>query len=401
MLPKDEVFLEIESLALSGEGVAKRDGLVFFVDGALPGEEVRSEVTKVEKNLIRAKTVGILRKSPDRIDPLCKHFGDCGGCSFQHLKYEKQLEIKRDELTQMFKHLGGFSDVKVEPVIPSPKPFHYRNSVAMSVREQAGTPYFGFIGKDNRSFITVENCPITEERINELFSHVKDRFKEHVPEKKRYQTSQIVIRAGTDGKFYTSIKKHPESSKALRADVFGKSFQYAGSAFFQVNYSILDKFVGAVKESLNPAKDSHLLDLYCGVGFFSICLAQFYKTVSGIEEGEDAIQFANENAKANKVQNAQFIAGRTEDVLGKKEFVFQKMHVIIDPPRVGMKREVIEFLLKMNQIEKIVYVSCNPATLIRDLQILSERFQIAKVQPLDMFPQTQHLEVLTLLLPKI
>ncbi len=399
MFPKDEILLEIESLALSGEGIARRDGLVYFVEDAFPGEEVRTELVKPEKNLIRTKALEILRKSPDRAEPVCGHFGSCGGCAFQHLSYERQLEFKRNALQELFDHLGGFRDVPIEPMIPSPKPFHYRNTVAMSVRHQRGEPYLGFIGRDNRSFIPINHCPITEEKLNGLLSEVRQEFKSRIPLEKRRQISQIVIRIGQSGEVYTSLKKSKDSP-TLSANVDGKTFHYSGSSFFQVNFSILEAFVAATKKFLEPSFDANLLDLYCGVGLFGICLAGRYGRVLGIEEGEEAVFYARENAKTNGVANTEFVLGRAEEALSQiPDFFGEKLHVILDPPRIGMKKEAIQFLLKLPKIERIVYVSCNPATLIRDLKLFSPRFRIEKIQPLDLFPQTKHLETIVLLLP--
>lgn len=400
---KDEIVLDIDSISLSGEGIARREGLVYFVDGALPGEQVKSVVIKIEKNLVRSKTIEVLKKSPERIQPVCPHFGACGGCSFQHLKYEKQLEIKRHELEQMFTHLGKFTGIHVEPVIPSPHPYHYRNTVALSIRTQQGYPYFGFIGKDNRTFIPIENCPIAEEKINSLIPHVREQFQKHIPEDKKYKTSQVVLRIGTDHQFHTSIKKDPESSKILTAVIDGKKFNYHGSSFFQTNFSVTEKMVGVVKEFLNAenSRPRSLLDLYCGAGLFAICFANQYESVMGIEESEDAIQIAKQNAALNQISNVHFLAGRTEEIL--KKCVSTKdepLHVVIDPPRIGMKPHAIQTILEIPNVEKLVYVSCHPATLIRDLQLLGSRFKIEKVQPLDMFPQTQHLEIVVSLAPR-
>lgn len=398
--PGESIRLDIDSLALSGDGVGRHEGLVFFVDGALPGERVRVDVTKKEQNLIRARLLEILQSSPDRIQPVCPYFGRCGGCAFQHLAYERQLEVKQRELEQMFVHLGGFQEVNVEKILPSPKSYHYRNTVALSVRHQHDTPYLGFIEKDNRTFVPVEQCAIAEEKINRLLPHVKQRFKECVPLKKRYRTSQIVIRVGQGEEFYTSIKRHPESSWVLTAFASGRSFRYNGSSFFQTNPFLLDAFVGAVGSMLEPSQGTKLLDLYCGVGLFACCLAEGYGEVIGVEESEDAVSTAVDNAKANGVSRARFLAGRVEELVCGPEFSEGPFDIVVDPPRIGLKKEVIEALLRMRQIRRLVYVSCNPATLIRDLKLLSFCYDIGKVQPLDMFPQTKHLEVIVLLFPK-
>ena len=162
---------------------------------------------------------------------------------------------------------------------------------------------------------------------------------------------------------------------------------------------MIEHFIGAIRDLLQPSKDLDLLDLYCGAGLFAICFSKDYEAAIGIEESEDAIRFARENAESNGAANIQFSVGKAEELLSKLVLQNRKLHVVVDPPRVGMKKEAVEMLLKMSNIERLVYVSCHPATLIRDLKLLSERFRVEKVQPVDMFPQTKHLEVITLLSP--
>ncbi len=396
---KDQVLLTIESMTLSGEGVARLDGLVVFVDGALRGEKVSAEITKVEHNLARAKTVEIIEPSPNRVKPACTYFDECGGCVFQHLSYEQQLIEKQEALVGMFQHLGKLGEISVQPAIPSPKKYHYRNTVAMSVRHQHDRPYLGFVRKDGRSFIPIDECPIADEKINALLPGVLKKFKETVPAQKRYRTSQIVIRVGTDDSFYTSIKS--DSANILRAKVFDKTFEYTGSSFFQVNYSILEAMVTTVRQFLKPEPGAHLIDLYCGSGLFALSLASEYESVVGIEEGQEAILLARRNAEKMGVKNVDFLEGKAERLVETvKNPDARKLHVVIDPPRVGLRKEVIEFLLKLGSVEKLVYVSCNPATMIRDLSDLSVRFRVLKVQPIDLFPQTRHLETIVLLEPK-
>lgn len=396
---QDQISLHIDSMALSGEGVARLDGIVVFVDGALRGEKVKAEITKLESNLIRAKTIEILEPSPNRVQPSCTYFGECGGCVFQHLNYEQQLIEKREALQGMFQHLGHLGEVSVNVPIPSPKIYHYRNTVALSVRHQHDRPYLGFVRRDGRSFIPIEQCSIADEKINTLLPGVLKKFKETVPDKKRYRTSQIVIRVGTDDSFYTSIKS--DSANILRANIFDRIFEYTGSSFFQVNYSILESMVQTVRGYLSPKKGAHLIDLYCGSGLFALSLSKDYESVVGIEEGQEAILLARKNAQAMGIKNVDFLEGKAERLVETvKNPDSNKLHIVIDPPRVGLKKEVIQFLLRLENIERLVYVSCNPATMIRDLNDLSERFQVSEVQPIDLFPQTRHLEAIALLLPK-
>jgi tRNA/tmRNA/rRNA uracil-C5-methylase (TrmA/RlmC/RlmD family) len=394
----EEVLLDVESVALSGEGVARLEGLVYFVEGALRGETVRARILKRERNLIRAVAQEIVAASTDRVKPACPHFGVCGGCVFQHMSYERQLAEKTEALRGTFRFLGGFDNLAITPVIPSPKPFGYRNTIALSVRHREGKPHFGFIGRDRKSFVPIEHCPIAEETLNAWLPEVKAKFLARVPERKRFHTSQIVVRIGEEGSRYASIKEKPEPE--LWATVMGKRLRYSGASFFQVNFSLLPKLVETISEMLSPSDGRVLLDVCCGVGLFAVCLGDRYDEVIGIEDSHQAIGYASENAKSGGLAHGRWIEGRAETVL--TEFAKpcgKKRHVILDPPREGFKPQALRAVLDMPEVERMVYVSCNPATLVRDLKQLGERFDIARVQPFDMFPQTAHLEAVVLLTP--
>lgn len=333
-------------------------------------------------------------------EPLCPYFGRCGGCSFQHLPYEQQLTLKQTYLEAMFREVPEWADLEIKPILPSPKIYGYRNVITLNVRQQSGIPYLGFIEKDGRTFFPIDHCPIANETLNAKLPSVLEKFITKVTEKKRYRTSQIGVRIGRQGELYTTIRDRP-LDQTLSASVLGKTLKYPGHSFFQVNDSILDDFVTCAANLLGDPRECDLVDLYCGVGLFAVTLADRYKRVLGIEESEESIKFASENARLNQLTHVSFVASRTEKATDDlRRAAGEKLHVIVDPPRRGMHREAIGLLLQMPGIQKLVYVSCYPESLIRDLQALSLRFRPVSVQPCDMFPQTKHMETIVLLIPK-
>ena len=326
----------------------------------------------------------------------CIYFGTCGGCTYQDLEYEAQLELKRKWVQDALDGIDHFDVSKVPPTIPSPKSFHYRNMLSLTVKRCHGALALGFMANDSRSFIPIGSCSIADERIDRFLPEALRKL-ETLPPKKRYHTSQIALRVGGQGEVVTSLR--PDRGRTLECTVFEKQFSYSVSSFFQNNFSILESFIETVRDFLNPAQAGTLVDLYSGVGLLGISLVAGYERVIGIEEGHEAVWHAKQNAERNGLRNAEFLQGKVETLLPKLISGLRKpLHMIIDPPRIGLKLEVVETLMKMLP-ERLVYVSCSLESLRRDLSRLKERFNIARVQPLDFFPQTKHIETLALLLP--
>ena len=342
------------------------------------------------------------------VEPKCIYFGTCGGCAFQDLDYSEQLEVKRQSVEEA---LNGFGSFPIHPTIPSPKPYHYRHMVAMTVKRRHNALHLGFVAGDQTTFLPIESCPIADERINKFLPEALIKL-EGLPPERKFHTSQVVLRIGNDGEVVTSLRT--DRGRKLEAKIGGKIFSYSMSSFFQNNFSILESFVKVVRMFLNPPPLSSprkagggreggrgtLFDLYSGVGFLGISLADSYKRAVGIEEGFEAVQHAKQNAERNGVKNVSFLEGKVEKLLPELTAeIARPFHVIIDPPRKGLKPEVIECLTKL-PIDRLVYVSCSLEALRRDLQLLTDRFQIVEVQPLDFFPQTNHIETVVLLKPR-
>ena len=354
-----------------------------------------------------------------QVEPKCSYFGTCGGCAFQDLEYAAQLELKRNSVQEALSSFSCQSAFQVYPTTPSPKPYHYRHMISLTVKRRHGVLRMGFMGRDGHGFLPVETCPIADERISQFLPQALAKL-EVLPPKRRFRTSQIVLRVGDDGDIITSLRS--DGGRKLECTVLGKQFSYSVSSFFQNNYSILESFVQTIRSSLRGGlkadeaiSDSEiasltsfvrndvggtLFDLYSGVGLFGILLADSYEHVIGIEEGYEAVQYAQQNAERNQVENILFREGKVEALLPELSLAVRKpLHVIVDPPRTGLKPEVVRSLLKL-PVDRLVYVSCSLDSLVRDLKLLLKRFQIAAVQPIDLFPQTKHIETIVLLEPK-
>jgi tRNA/tmRNA/rRNA uracil-C5-methylase (TrmA/RlmC/RlmD family) len=358
--------LVITDLAFGGEGVAREGEFVVFIPFVVVGETVEAEVTEVKKRFARARLVKVLKPSPDRVEPKCQYFGECGGCQYQHLAYSAQLTFKRKQIADLFERLGGFDPRLVAPVEPCPQPYHYRNRIM--VRSQWNKPRqaldIGFIRHDCGWVVDVEECAIAEPALNEQLRNCRA----HPPPKGGIK---VVLRAMPD------------------------DWVVPKDSFFQNNFHLLPNLVTAVRTALQESRVRFLIDVYCGVGFFGISLADQVEKFIGVEYDQMAVRAARENAVRHGRTNGDFIVGNAEALLPGLLQCYPPAEtaVILDPPRTGCPRSSVERLREARP-GQIIYVSCHPATLARDLNVLCANgvFELRQVTPLDMFPQTQHVE---------
>lgn len=364
--PGTKVSLTIEDIAFGGEGVARLDDFVVFVPFVLVGEVVEAEVTEVKKNFARARLLRVVSPSPERVEPPCRYFGACGGCQYQHIAYETQLRIKHKQIADLFQRIGGVRADVVAPVIPCPQPYGYRNRIM--IRSQWNKPAqklnIGFIRWDGGLVEDIEECKIAEPAINEQIKYVRA----HPPPKGGIK---VVLRIPPEG------------------------WNVPPDSFFQNNFFLLPGLVEVVRDFLRASEARRLVDLYCGVGFFGIELADIVESFVGVEYDQRAIKAARYNATAHGRTNGEFISGTVEAVLPDllKRFRPEATAVLLDPPRKGCLPPTLP-LLRRERPAQIIYVSCHPATMARDLNILCRDgvFDLLRVTPLDMFPQTQHVE---------
>jgi 23S rRNA (uracil1939-C5)-methyltransferase len=360
------VTLTITDVAFGGEGVGRVEQFVVFVPFVVVGEEVEAELTEVKKQFARAKLIRVLKPSPLRVTPQCRYFGECGGCQYQHIDYPAQLELKHKQIADLFERIGGFSREVVRPVVPCPQPYHYRNR--LMIRSQWNKPEqklnIGFLRADSRLVVDLEECQIAEPALNEQIRHVRA----HPPPKGGLK---VVVRIAPEG------------------------WEVPRDSFFQNNFFLLPKLVETVRERLRDSGARFLVDAYCGVGFFGIEAGDLVESFVGVEIDHQAIKAAKCNAAARGRTNGEFIEGRAEELLPGllERFDPGATAILIDPPRTGCPPAGLESL-RRNRPAQVLYVSCHPATLARDLNILCTEgvFELRNVTPLDMFPQTQHVE---------
>jgi tRNA/tmRNA/rRNA uracil-C5-methylase (TrmA/RlmC/RlmD family) len=391
----DKLTLTIHDIAFGGEGVGRvsvsrvenreskaktiptdaqaldprpstLDNFVVFVPFVIVGEIVEAEITEVKKNFARAKLLRVEKPSPERVAPECRYFGACGGCQYQHIVYATQLRLKHKQISDLFERVGKIPADKIASVIPSPQPYGYRNRIM--IRSQWNGPakklVIGFIRAADNFVEDIEECKIAEPAISEQIKEVR-------------------------------ANPPPKGGIKIVLRIPPENWDVPPDSFFQNNFFLLPKLVETVRGFLRDGGAKHLVDLYCGVGFFGIELADLVKSFVGVEYDNLAIKAAQRNLINRKISNGEFISSTVEEVLPTLLLKFspEKTSVILDPPRKGCLPETLR-LLRETRPSQIIYVSCHPATMARDLNILCADgvFELARVQPLDMFPQTQHVE---------
>jgi tRNA/tmRNA/rRNA uracil-C5-methylase (TrmA/RlmC/RlmD family) len=362
----------------------KSQGWVVFVPFCLPGERVRARIYRNDKSHSSADLLEILTPSPDRVEPRCSLFGKCGGCQYQHLGYEKQLEWKREQVAGLLHHMAGI-DHPVEPTIPSPREWNYRSKITPHFQkpQNGKIETIGFLAQGTRSrSIELDQCTIAMESINQALPIEKTRARESAAKYKKGAT--LLLRAATSG-------VHTNPHDVVEEQVGPLTFRFLAGDFFQNNPYILPAFTDHVAEQAG-VDCNYLVDAYCGSGLFGLSLAHRFEEVAGIEVSETSADWARQNARENKLENVVIHAASAEHIFAEIKFPADKTAVVIDPPRKGCGPEFLDQLFAFSP-KRVVYVSCNPATQIRDLEsFLAHGYQIKKVQPFDLFPQTRHLE---------
>ena len=385
-----EIEITIDALTNLGAGVGRIDGWVVFVPFSLPGETVKARVFRNDKNCSHADLVEVLTPSADRIEPGCPLFGECGGCQYQHLSYAKQLAWKTRQVGELMKHMAAIT-FPVNDCLSSAQTWNYRSKI---------TPHFekakdgdlgpiGFLAFGRRSqLIDVPNCPIAMDTINRELPAIREGLRQRASSFKRGAT--VLLRA-TEDRVETDFR-------AVATEHVGAlTFQFLAGDFFQNNPFILLAFTGYVAKQAAAGGAKFLVDAYCGSGLFSLTLAASFEQVAGVEVSETSCEWARKNAAANSITNARFLTASAEAIFDQINFPAAETAVVIDPPRKGCTPEFIAQLVKFSPA-RVVYVSCDPATQVRDLkQLVDGGYQLEDVQPFDLFPHTRHLEcVMTL-----
>jgi 23S rRNA (uracil1939-C5)-methyltransferase len=409
----------IDGISHGGEGVARINGKATFIPFTIPGETVSIKIIEEKKNYQRAHLEKVIIPSPDRIDPPCRHYFKCGGCSYQHVSYERQLVLKRQIVEETIKRIGGL-EVKVNPVIGMEDPWRYRNKVEWHNGIESGEPVLGYYINNSHELIDIEDCLLISEEMKDCSRYIKQYLKQlPLP-----AACEIIVRqsAGGDlmfifnGKGTSAIDFSPMATDYEEASIYsidqgvarlhnGKpriteklgeiDFEISPLAFFQVNHIQTERMLEIVRDFARFRRSDIVLDAYCGTGSIALSIAKDVNRIVGVESFKAAIKDAKRNAFNNQITNCRFIKGNCEDIIPELEEKFNI--VILDPPRNGCKAEVLQAVIKKSP-RSIIYVSCNPSTLARDLAIFKNTsYIVEKVQPVDMFPWTSHTESVCLL----
>ena len=353
------VDLRIEDVAFGGKGVAREQGKAVFVPYTIEGELVSAEIAREKKQFAEADLVEVKQSSPNRVAPPCPYFGRCGGCAYQHIDYEHQLAIKWRQVRDALRRIGKLKDVPMRPIVPSPRQYEYRNRITVHALDGV----VGFFRRDSHRLIDIESCPISRDEVNRALAELR--------EQKHVRDGHYTLRTASEPRVFSQVNN--DVARALR-----------------------DLVVDLV-----PANQDLLIDAYCGAGFFAKALLDKFERVIGIDWDRFAIAAAKENA----IEKESYIAGDVEDVEAAASVAFTSGRLqpralgtsaattmIIDPPATGLTEGVRKAITDLAP-ETLIYVSCNPPTLARDLRDLGKKFTIESVTPLDMFPQTAEIEV--------
>lgn len=444
----DLVTLEIEDCGIDGEGIGKADGFTVFVKDAVIGDTVTAKIIKAKKNYGYGRLMEVLKPSPYRVEPKCEFARQCGGCQLQALSYDQQLVFKTNKVKGHLERIGGFTDIPMEPIIGMDELFHYRNKAQFPVgRNKEGKIVTGFYAGRTHNIIENRDCALgvaeNKEVLDRVIAHMEkygiEPYNEatgkglvrHVLIRYGYFTKEVMVCLILNGNKIpkeeqlvkslceipgmTSItinvnKKHSNvilgeeirllwGQEYITDRIGDISYQISPLSFYQVNPMQTQKLYAKALEYADLHGEETVWDLYCGIGTISLFLAQKAKFVRGVEIVPAAIENAKENAKLNGLENTEFFVGKAEEVLPreyKKNGVYADV-IVVDPPRKGCDETLLETMVEMNP-DRIVYVSCDSATLARDLKYLCERgYELRKVCPVDQFGMTVHVETVVLL----
>lgn len=442
-----DYIVKITGMGFQGEGVGKIDDYTLFIEGAIEGEEAKVKVVKAQKNFGFGKLLEVTNPSKYRVEPICPVYKRCGGCQIQHISYEGQLDFKKKRVKDCIERIGKLEDVVIHNTLGMQNPYRYRNKVQLPIGERNGEVVIGFYAQRSHDIIDIDTCYIQDEVADRVINITKEwinKYKiptyneetkkgllRHIMIRKGFKTGDVMVVLVSKDKnvsnlnyFIQRIKDEIEGIKSIVLNINPKDtnvilgeecivlygedhikdyignfrFNISPLSFFQVNPVQTEVLYNKALEYANLTGEEIVFDAYCGTGTISLFLAQKAKKVYGVEIVPQAIENAIENAKQNNVENVEFIVGESETVIPKLiEEGIKADVIVVDPPRKGCEKSLLEAIAKSNP-KRIVYVSCDPATLARDLAILNELgYKTNEVQPVDMFPQTAHVECVALI----
>lgn len=392
--------MKVERLDHFGRGIVKDNGKIGFIKNALIGEDIELEKVNDYKNYFEGITNSIKEKSNDRVDPGCKYYLECGGCNLLHMSSNLKKTFKEEKVNNIFKDLN----ININSLVTS-NSYNYRNKVVLHVENSK----LGFYKDKSNQLIEIDKCLLLNDKINEVIKYLKEYIKEEnniekITIKLGNITNQIMIII--DGKINSYYKlldicdvliindKVITDSKSIISYIGDKKYYVSKNSFFQVNYDISTKIYDKVREYIKNIGSKNVLDLYCGTGTIGIYVADLVDSVLGLEVVSDAVSDAIKNKELNKVDNIEFMLGKVEDLIYNIKDNYDT--IIVDPPRNGLNRKVIDTILSLKP-NNIIYVSCDVMTLKRDLELLNGKYNIIELTPYDMFPNTYHIESVLIL----
>ena len=404
--------ITIDSLSYGGAGVGRAEGKVVFVEGGVPGDKLKIKLVEEKERFSRAKIVDIIVRSEKRIEPECKYFDKCGGCNWQNVNYDTQLTQKQQIVSDSLRRIGKLSEFELDEIAASPNEYGYRNRVVLTVFKENDQYRVGYFEEGTERNVAIDRCIIASDEINSVINLLVQYFENIksliIPIDKIYLLSsdkKIAI------SFLQSEKSHKSESQEIiqniieyiesnlpgisvdhkiEFELMGYQFTSTPYLFNQANYEINGDIIQTITDWIEKVSKNSLLDLYCGTGNFSIVLSKYFEKITGVDSSGESIKVAKRNADVNDLVNINFIHDKCRRYLEKLNEAPD--FLLADPPRNGMK----ELLVHLNRIKprNIIYISCNPATLARDLKILTEsNYRINRIKPFDMFPQTYHVEI--------
>jgi 23S rRNA (uracil1939-C5)-methyltransferase len=392
--PGDKFEITLGEITDAGDTLTEIDGVPVVVSGGLPGEFVIAEVQKRFPERIAAKVHQVLEPASERVEAECKYFLTCSGCQWQHVSYDHQLTLKRERVQREIDKYENLSHVNVDATVESEKRLKYRNHGRFTIGKYEDAGQVGYKNMVTRQFVRVEECLLMDDKINETIGLVQDKMDGQTQMSIRVgaNTDSMLVqpRMNISGLNLVTGVQHYEE------EVRGSRFRVAASSFFQVNTGQLSKAVDEVRELLDLDGSEVMVDAYCGVGVFAVLMSPYVKRVIGIEESASAIEDAELNM--NGVTNVEFIEGKTEHVLADWAEADEVDVLLLDPPRVGCHPDVLESVKKLKP-KKVLMVSCEPEAMARDLDLLCEggMYRLETLRPVDMFPQTRHVETISML----
>lgn len=406
---------KIERLDHQGRGITYINGKIAFVKDTLPGEEIELKIIKENSKLIEAEPTNFLKESQLRVKELCPYYKECGGCNLLHMSYEEQIKYKQSKIVDIMKKYADINSEVIKQIVPCDRQFHYRNKITLKVEEK-----LGYFKEKTYELIPIEKCLLVNDKINEIIKILNgytdlSNIKEVIIRSFTDKETMLIIYLQEDeinanllnylSNHVDNIIVYDSNKKMIKrigksniiARLKKKQFKIGANSFFQVNMDQTLKIYDKIAEYLSKSEDSTVLDLYCGVGSIGLYSVSNYAKLIGVEIVPEAIENAKTNAELNSMGNTKFLVGDTKTILMHSNYKADT--IIVDPPRAGLDKSVIEDIKKINP-NMLIYLSCDPITLARDLKLLSDLYDVDELIPYDMFPNTYHVETLVKLIKK-